>query len=231
MSKKLFKLVICLSILLWTQSLEAQTSASRSTSANEAPKQPSYTKVKSKHSYRTDTIKNTDFSLNGQYNFMLSRSRTTNSYKLVNPYRLSSLWQSVNDTLKKERQQLVQAKAKVVEQETTIANLQNELTGKENSLNSHNLKLSEINFLGLTLDKNLYHILVWSIIGILVIALVVVIARSTKNILEAKHRTQLYDEIAAEYQSFKAKSNEKERKLARELQDERNLVEEMKNRS
>ena len=54
------------------------------------------------------------------------------------------------------------------------------------------------------------------------------IARSTKNVLEARHRTQLYDEISSEYQAYKSKTNEVQRKLARELQDERNIIEEMK---
>ena len=88
----------------------------------------------------------------------------------------------------------------------------------------------EISFLGISFTKGTYNALVWSIIGILAIALFVVIARSTKSILEAKLRTQLYDEISAEYQAYKTKSNEQQRKLARELQDERNAMEELRTR-
>ena len=46
----------------------------------------------------------------------------------------------------------------------------------------------------------------------------------------AKYRTELYDEISNEYQSYKSRTNEKEKKLARELQDERNKLEEYKTR-
>ncbi|RZK72443.1 MAG: hypothetical protein EOO92_19835, partial [Pedobacter sp.] len=60
--------------------------------------------------------------------------------------------------------------------------------------------------------------------------LIIVIARSGKSITEAKHRTQLYNEVADEYQAYKAKSVEKERKLARELQDERNKLDELNGR-
>ncbi|MNR57583.1 hypothetical protein D3C85_1783930 [compost metagenome] len=58
----------------------------------------------------------------------------------------------------------------------------------------------------------------------------IVIARSAKNIKEAKHRTQLYNEVADEYQGYKSKAVEKERKLARELQDERNKLDELNGR-
>jgi len=175
-----------------------------------------------------DTVKNKDFSLNGQYRFLLSRSRSSFGAKLINPVRLDAVWKSVNDTLRKERVELKNAKAKVLEQEKTIASLKAEVSGKENTLNDTAAKADEISFLGISFSKGTYSTIVWSIIIILAIALFVVIARSAKNILEAKHRTQLYDEISAEYQAYKAKSNEQQRKLARELQDERNIIEEMR---
>ncbi|TKC05420.1 hypothetical protein FA048_16970 [Pedobacter polaris] len=177
-----------------------------------------------------DTVKNTDFSLNGQYQFMLSRSKSLYGAKLINPARLNSVWKSANDTLRKERIELKNAKAKVSEQEKTIVSLKTEISGKENTLNDTTAKADEISFLGVSFTKGTYNIIVWSIIIILAIALFIVIARSAKNIIEAKHRTQLYDEISAEYQAYKAKSNEQQRKLARELQDERNIIEEMRSR-
>ena len=177
-----------------------------------------------------DTVKNTDFSLQGQYRFLLSRSRTSYGSKLINPVRLDALWKSVNDTLRKERASLKNASIKVKEQEKEIANLKTEVSGKENSLNETNAKADEISFLGISFTKGTYNALVWSIIGILAIALFVVIARSTKSILDAKHKSQLYDEISAEYQAYKTKSNEQQRKLARELQDERNAMEELRTR-
>ena len=70
----------------------------------------------------------------------------------------------------------------------------------------------------------------WSVIGILAIALIVVIATAGKKIIEAKHRIQLYDEISEEYQTFKSKTVEKERKFARELQDERNKLDDLLNK-
>ena len=72
--------------------------------------------------------------------------------------------------------------------------------------------------------------MVWSIIGLLVIALIIVIATSGRKISEGNHRIQLYDEISEEYQTYKSKTVEKERKLARELQDERNKVAELESK-
>lgn len=179
---------------------------------------------------KVDTVKNTDFSLNGQYQFLLSRSRGINGYKLVNPYRLTAVWKSVTDTLAKERAELMKLKAKVSDQEKTINSLRGEVKGNEAAVSDVNTKIDEINFLGITFSKGTYNMIVWGIIIALAVSLAIVITRSTKNILEAKHRRQLYDEITAEFQAFKSKSNEQQRKLARELQDERNIVEELKSK-
>ena len=229
MKQKLFILIL----LFFAQNLSAQTitnpSKAKAAISAKSTNAKSYTQKPTSY-YRIDTAKNTDPSLRGQYLFMLSRSKSINGYKLINPTRLSSLWQSVTDTIRKERIELTKDRLKIVEQQKTIVNLQAEVSGKESSLSDSNAKLNEINFLGISFTKGTYQIIVWTIIVILALALFAVIARSTKNILEAKHRTQLYDEISSEYQAYKSKTNELQRKLARELQDERNIIEEMKNR-
>lgn len=227
MKNKLLISIIALMLGL-SAAVTAQTTIKQATPVLKTQKAPYKRQFYTRRAI--DTVKNTDFSLNGQYQFMLSRSKTINGYKLVNPGRLATVWQSVMDTVRKERTELTKAKSKITAQQKTISNLQNEVSGKEVTLNDTNAKLDEINFLGLSFTKGTYNLIVWSIILILALALFIVIARSAKNILEAKHRTQLYDEISAEYQAFKSKSNEQQRKLARELQDERNIVEELKSK-
>lgn len=180
--------------------------------------------------WERDSVKNTDPSLNGQYQFMLSRTRTSpDGYKMVAKYRLDQLWKNVSDTIRKERAELKALQQKLTDQGKTVSYLKTEISGKDASLSESTDKLNEIKFLGISFDKGTYSIIVWSIIGVLVIALIIIVARSGKNISEAKHRSQLYTEISDEYQAYKSKAVEKERKLARELQDERNKLEELTN--
>ena len=233
MKKKLSLIVVTLTLVVFAQNLWAQVPI-KAPATKTAPQAYSKNKVYVKKPityYKRDTVKNTDFSLNGQYQFMLSRSKTINGYKLINPGRLAGVWQSALDTLKKERASFKTANSKLAAQKDSITNLQSEINGQENTLSTSNARMNEISFLGIGFEKSTYHIMVWSIIVLLGLALLVVIIRSSKNIMEAKHRTQLYDEITTEYQAFKSKSNEQQRKLARELQDERNIIEELKGRA
>jgi len=55
----------------------------------------------------------------------------------------------------------------------------------------------------------------------------IVIAKSGNNSREATYRIKLYNELEEEYKVYKAKANEKEKKLARELQTERNKLDEL----
>jgi len=210
------------SFMLLLSSSFAQTSNTTQIPATNAVKRSAYTE--------RDTIKNTDPSLNGQYQFMLSRTRTSpDGYKMIARYRLDQLWKSVTDTLRKERAERKNLQQKLTEQEKTVSYLKTEISGKDASLTENTNKINEIRFLGIAFEKGTYNLIVWSVIGILAISLIIVIARSGKNISEAKHRIQLYNEISEEYQSYKSKAVEKERKLARELQDERNKLDELMN--
>lgn len=180
--------------------------------------------------FTKDSARVVDPSLKGQYQLLLSKSKTLNGYKLVNPARLGAFWQSVNDTLTIGRRQLLSATKKIKEHEQNITGLKAQISGNENSLASSNAKVNEISFLGISFTKSNYNTVVWTLIIALAAALTVVILRSAKHIHEAKYRSTLYEEIAQEYQSYKTKANDKEKKLARELQDERNKLEELKNR-
>lgn len=171
-----------------------------------------------------------DPSLRGQYEFMLAKSKTINGYKLINPARLGGFWKSVSDSINQNRKQLREVKVKLAEQEKAVAALKAQISGAENSLASSNAKLDEISFLGISFTKGKYNTIVWTLILVLAAALAIVILRSAKFIHEAKYRSSLYEEIAQEYQSYKTKANDKEKKLARELQDERNKLDEYKNK-
>lgn len=189
--------------------------------------------MKAQGSAPADSAKNQpapDPSLKGQYNLLLSKSKTSYGYKLINPARLSAFYRNVHDSISVERAARKSGLQKIAEQSRNIESLNEQIKGKESSLASSNSRIDQISFLGMAFNKGTYNTVVWTIIVLLVLALVVVLARSAKNIHEARYRTTLYDEIAQEYQGYKTKANEKEKKLARELQDERNKLEEYKNR-
>jgi peptidoglycan hydrolase CwlO-like protein len=188
----------------------------------------SFISITSSAQLRKDSVR-IDPTLNGQYQLLLSKSRTLDGYKLINPNRLSSFWKNVRDTLNTTRKQLTNTKKEATNYQNEIAGLNKQVAGAKTSLASSNARLDEISFLGIGFTKSNYNIFVWGLIASLAVALTVVILRSARNVHEAKYRSTLYEEINQEYQNYKVKANEKEKKLARELQDERNKLDEIRN--
>ncbi|TDG35510.1 hypothetical protein EZJ43_12865 [Pedobacter changchengzhani] len=177
-----------------------------------------------------DSTKNTDASLNGQFQYLLSSSRNSWGSKLINPIRLNALWKSVNDTLQKERKELKSLKSELKAQTANIAALKLEVAGKESSLADSHAKVDEIGFLGIQLSKTAYNLAVWTIIIVLGLGLAIVIFGTARYKKEAVYRTDLYQEVADEFQAYKVKAKERQMKLTRELQDERNKWDEANGR-
>ena len=165
-----------------------------------------------------------DKSLNGQYQFMLSKI-----YRYQQPW-VSSLWKSAMDTLTASKRQLKDAQSKLTLQRKTIDSLKTDAAGKDQTLSTSHARADEVNILGLSLSKTVYNLITWGLILVFGITAVSVIARSANYRHEAKEKAQLYQELEDEFKGYKTKANDKEKKLARELQTERNKVDELMGR-
>jgi hypothetical protein len=163
-------------------------------------------------------------SLNNQYQYMLSKT-----LRFQQPL-LAALWKNVTDTLTKARDDAKTAQAKIAADAKLIdslkaaaANASKQPATSESGTASSNT----ISLLGINLSKSTYNLVMISLVAGLAIALAIVIGTTAKHKYEARHRTELYEEIEEEFKTYKAKATEKELKLARELQTERNKLDEL----
>ena len=162
-----------------------------------------------------------DKSLNGQYQYLLSKT-----YHYQQPL-ITALWKNMRDTLNMQKRQLQEAQAKLSTQNKALDTLKADVNSKEQTLTESNAKVDSISLFGLAMPKATYNLVMFGLVIGLAIALVIVVATTAKYKHEARHRIELYEEIDEEYKAFKAKANEKEKKLARELQTERNKLDEL----
>lgn len=162
-----------------------------------------------------------DKSLHGQYMYLL-----TKVYNYQQPL-VGALVKNYNDTLKATRKQLLDAQATVSAQAKTIDTLKKSSTNKDQSLAESQAKVNEVSLLGIPIDKGTYNLIMWGLVIVFGAVAAIVIARSGAHSREAKYRVKLYNELEEEYKNYKVKANEKEKKLARELQTERNKLDEL----
>jgi hypothetical protein len=174
---------------------------------------------------KEDTILMRDKSLNGQYKYLL-----TKMYHYQEPF-VTSLYKNLKDTINSDRRKLQEAETKLDVQTKITGDLQSNVTEKEKSLAQSNARVNSVNFLGIYVDKSVYNLIMWGLVIILGATAAIVIFRSGSHSREAKYRINLYSELDEEFKTYKVKANEKEKKLARELQTERNKVDELMGRA
>ena len=162
-----------------------------------------------------------DKSLSGQYQYLL-----TKVYNYQQPL-LGAFHKSIMDTLAEARHNLKDAEAKLAVQSKTIDSLQTTLKANDATLTASNDKVNAIDMLGITLPKSTYNLIMWVLVILFGVIAAIVIARSGSYSREARYRVQLYNELDEEYKNYKIKANEKEKKLARELQTERNKLDDL----
>jgi hypothetical protein len=166
-----------------------------------------------------------DKSLASQYQYLL-----TKVYNYQQPL-IAAFRKNVMDTLKLVRNDLKTAQTKAAIQAKTIDSLQTAAKTVNQSLNEVTTNANAISLLGIEMPKGTYNLVMWGLVILFAAIAAIVISRSGIHTREAKYRTQLYNELDEEYKAYKAKANEKEKKLARELQTERNKLDDLLGKS
>lgn len=164
---------------------------------------------------------NTDKSLNGQYQYISSKV-----YNYQKP-PLAAFYKNVTDSLRAERKKSKDLQQKLSTQGKTMAGLQSDVSAKDQSLTESNAKADAISLLGIPVSKSVYNSIMWGLVIVFGAVATVVILQSGSARREAKYRIKLYEELDEEYKAYKVKANDKEKKLARELQTERNRNDEL----
>jgi hypothetical protein len=166
-----------------------------------------------------------DNSLNAQYLRLVDR---------FYPHQealISAFWKNALDTLNATRNRLKAAESKLSGQNKAADTVTKDTPGEEKPVpTSAAASVSGadgVNILGIQLSNTAYNLLVWGLVLIFGFTAVAVIARSGSFKREAKYRTQLYGELEEEFKTYKTKANDKEKKLARELQTERNKLDDL----
>lgn len=167
-------------------------------------------------------------SLKTQFQEMLDKSETYTEYKVITRTNLSQYSRAVQDSLKADRNEINTLKNRVNEQKSQITQLSKRITDLENQLAKSEELRGSLSFLGITFNKITYHLIVWLIIGIVTAFSVFAYSNFIRsNIIKSKTKKE-YKVLEKEFEEHKKINHEKQIKMGRELQTERNKLEELK---
>lgn len=168
--------------------------------------------------------------LEEQFRSMKANSNTYQEYKVVRETLLNQFYNNVRDSINITQQEIAEAQQTINAQQQEITRLQDELQEREEAVAQSEYDIEHIQVLGIDIRKQTYNYIVWGIILILLILLAIAILKyQSSNKVAVKKRNE-YEGLDQEFNEFKARSREKETRLMRELQTERNAVEELNQR-
>ncbi len=164
--------------------------------------------------------------ISNQFDYISKRSGNYRAdgvrYEVVKETNLYKLRKNVLDTLAAVSKKTAELKATIAEHETTITSLNNKLEETTTSLAAVSEEKDNMSLLGAQVSKGTYNIILWAIIGALFLFLGLFIYRFRNSNILTQEAKQNLSELELEYEDHRRRALEREQKISRQLQDERN---------
>lgn len=162
-----------------------------------------------------------------EFQELIESSNNYQEYKVVNYDDLIDLRDNTNDYIQELKDQITVGKNTADQQVEEIANLEGELKTTQQNLQKVTEEKDNIVFLGMPLTKGTYMAMMWGIVAILILALLFFIYKFKNSNAVTKEAKKRLDDTEKEFDIYKKKALEKEQRLGRLLQDEKNKVNRM----
>ena len=162
-----------------------------------------------------------------EFQELIESSNNYQEYKVVNYDDLIDLRDNTNDYIQELKDQITVGKNTADQQVEEIANLEGELKTTQQNLQKVTEEKDNIVFLGMPLTKGTYMAMMWGIVAILILALIFFIYKFKNSNAVTKEAKKRLDDTEKEFDTYKKKALEKEQRLGRLLQDEKNKVNKM----
>lgn len=164
----------------------------------------------------------TESTIDEKFEELITTSNNFKGYKVVDTDQLTTLQQLTSNRIAELKEEIATSQENFKAQEAKVAGLQEELKAIEMQLNALTAEKDEIAFLGMSLSKAAYNNMVWSLVGVLVLALILFVVRFKRSNVHTTEARKNLAELEKEFDAYRAKSLEKEQRLGRLLQDEKN---------
>ena len=172
-------------------------------------------------SYAQDSIQTDQKNpIDAQFESIINESNNYQDYKVVKKVRLNELQRNTENHINGLNEEIQNLENNINSQKASIDSLEEDLTNTQNELAKVNEEKGSISFLGIPLEKGTYN----AIIALLVVGLgffIMQFKNSNSQTQVAKQNLKIAED---ELEELRRKALEKEQKLGRMLQDERNKL-------
>jgi hypothetical protein len=167
-----------------------------------------------------------NYPLNDRFQLLKTKSQNYKEYKVIRENVLDSFWKIVRDSVAAKEAAMAAKDQNIQKLNSALSETQATLKQKEASMAEVVHDSTHINVLGISFAKSVFITTVAVIIGGLILLLVFISGRLKLVHSSMKERADAFTSLQNEFEEYKRKAMEKQTKLSRELQTERNRLSE-----
>ena len=170
-------------------------------------------------------------SLDQQYDLIRNQSESYNQFKVIKRTSLDKFWENVTDTLSSMKNQQTADMNTINSQKSNLENLNSSLTTTKNELAAAVEERDGISFFGSLVSKGTYKVIMWALVALLAGLFAFTAMKFKNSNLLTVQAKKDHDELLEEFENFKERALERERKIKREMQTVMNKLEDLKKRT
>lgn len=167
-------------------------------------------------------IEDKELNLKERYQVMKSGSQTYQDYKVIKEVILDGFWKITIDSISKQQAMIKAANGEIEALKNEVLAIQNDLKAQQASVEGITFDSNHISVLGIPFGKGTFIFLAAAVIAGLALTLFVILGRMRILNSGMKEKTLIAHTLTQEFEEYKRKALEKQTKLSRELQNERN---------
>ncbi len=174
-----------------------------------------------------DALERDNQTLRERYLVMKNKSQNYQEYKVIKENILDGMWRIIQDSLNVKQSSIRQAHAEINKLNQELDKNKGALKTKEESMQDVLYASTHITVMGMDFDKGFFGGMVGVILlllGLVISVIYYTLKMMRKNLSE---KIELMNSISSEYEDYKRRAMDKQTKLSRELQNERNKLQEL----
>jgi hypothetical protein len=165
-----------------------------------------------------------EYKLQERFDIMKDKAETFNDYKVVKRDILDGVWRIAMDSLQKERASLNQANATIAQLKGQMGKADDKVKQADASIAKSEYERSHLAVFGIPMAKTFFVTFMVILVLGLLIGLLTVVASLRVLRKSVKDKDATIHGLTSEFEEFRKKALQKEMKISRELQDERNKI-------
>ncbi|MBK8292113.1 MAG: hypothetical protein IPK96_15445 [Flammeovirgaceae bacterium] len=173
-------------------------------------------------------IEDKSLNLKDRYQVMKTGSQTYEDYKVIKEHILEGFWKITMDSVNKQQASINVLNSRISTLEGELLASQNNIKEQQASVEGIVYDSKHISVIGIPFGKGAFLILTAIIVGGLVVMLVIIMGRMKIAHGAMKEKELIAHTLTQEFDEYKKKALEKQSKLSRELQNERNRLVDMR---